>query len=97
MSDCYIYYRVALDHEPAARVALHTMLDEVAATAGIRGQAHCKTHEPLLWMEVYPDVGDAEAFVSLLTGLSARHGLDACLEDNQRRHVELFIPLDPTP
>lgn len=95
MSDCYIYYRVAPDHEPAARRAVHAMLAEVEATTGIRGQAFSKPHEPLLWMEVYSGVTDAEAFVSLLTELSTRHGLDVCLEDNQRRHVELFVPLNP--
>ena len=95
MSDCYIYYRVARDCEPAARRAVHAMLAEVEATTGISGRAWCKPHEPLLWMEVYPGVTDAEAFVSLLTELSTRHGLDACLEHNQRRHTELFVPLNP--
>ena len=95
MADCYIYYRVAATHEAAARRAVQAMLAEIEATTGIRGQASCKTMEPLLWMEVYRGVGDGEAFVSLLTGLSARHGLDACLEDNQRRHVEEFVPLNP--
>ena len=95
MSDCYVYYRVALDREPEARRLVHAMLAEVEATTGIRGQSSRKTHEPLLWMEVYSGVTDAEAFVSLLTELSARHGLDPCLEDNQRRHVELFVPLNP--
>lgn len=94
MSDCYVYYRVALDREADARRAVHAMLDEVEATTGIRGVACRKAVEPLLWMEVYAGVTDGEAFVSLLTELSARHGLDACLEDNQRRHVEEFIPLN---
>jgi len=95
MSDCYVYYRVALDREADARRAVHALLAEVEATTGIRGVACRKTVEPLLWMEVYPGVTDGEAFVSLLTELSARHGLDACLEDNQRRHVEEFVPLNP--
>ena len=71
------------------------MIKLVETKTGIRGHVHCKPLEPLLWMEVYPGVGDSEAFVSLLAELSARHGLDACLEDNQRRHVEEFVPLNP--
>lgn len=94
MSDCYVYYRVAPTREPDARRAVHAMLAEVEATTGIIGQACRKPVEPLLWMEVYRDVGIGGAFVSLLTELSARHGLDACLEDNQKRHVEEFVPLD---
>ena len=96
MSDCYIYYRVAPDRQADARTAVRSMLAEVEATTGIRGHAHCKTIEPLLWMEVYPGVVDGEAFLSLLAELSSRHGLDACLEANQRRHVEQFVPLDPS-
>jgi hypothetical protein len=99
MSDCYVYYRIALDREADARGAVVALIAEVEATTGIRGRAYCKTVEPLLWMEVYPGVVDGEAFVSLLAELSARHGLDACLEDNQRRHVEEFtelgVPLNP--
>ena len=95
MSDCYIYYRVALDREHDARRSVQAILGEVEATTGIRGQASRKAHEPLLWMEVYEGVTDAEEFVSLLTELSARHGLDPCLEDNQRRHVEHFVALNP--
>ena len=95
MSDCYVYYRVAPARETDARRAVDAMLAEVEATTAIRGQVCCKPIEPLLWMEVYPCVADSEAFVSLLTQLSARHGLDACLEDNQRRHIEEFVPLNP--
>ena len=94
MSDCYVYYRVALAREADARRAVHALLAAVEATAGIRGEACCKPVEPLLWMEVYRGVGDGEAFISLLTGLSAHCGLDACLEDNQQRHVEEFVSLD---
>ena len=95
MSDCYVYYRVDLERDDDARRAIHALLDEVAAETGIHGVAYRKTSEPLLWMEVYPGVVDGDAFLSLLTQLSSRHGLDACLEAGQRRHVEEFVPLNP--
>jgi hypothetical protein len=94
VSDCYIYYRVAAEHEQAARRALHTMLAELEASARIVGNAYCKTGEPLLWMEVYTAVADPDALVDLLTRLAERHGLINCLAENQRRHVEHFLPLD---
>jgi hypothetical protein len=94
MSDCYIYYRVAAEHEPAARSALQAMLAELEASAGIAGKAYCKASEPLLWMEVYTAVADPEALVHLLAGLADHHRLVACLADNQRRHVEHFLPLE---
>ena len=94
MSDCYVYYRVSPAREADARRAVHALLDEVETTTGIRGEPCCKPVEPLLWMEVYRGVGDSEAFVSLLAALSGRLGLDACLEDNQKRHIEQFVPLN---
>ena len=94
MSDCYIYYRVAAEHEPAARRALQAMLAELEASAGIVGHAYSKSLEPLLWMEVYTAVADRDALVEVLTGLATRHGLIACLAENQRRHIEHFLPLN---
>ena len=93
MTDCYVYYRIALDREADARRALDAMLDEVATTTGIRGDAYRKTSEPLLWMEVYRRVADSDAFLSQLSELSARFGIDGCLDTDQRRHVEAFVPL----
>ena len=93
MSDCYVYYRVAAEHEPAARRALAAMLAELEAS-GIAGRAYVKALEPLLWMEVYAAVADPDALVDLLDELAGRHGLTSCLAENQRRHVEHFAPLD---
>jgi len=93
VSDCYVYYRVAPEHEPAARRALAAMLAELEAS-GIAGRAFVKALEPLLWMEVYAAVADPGALVDLLEELAGRHGLTRCLAENQRRHVEHFAPLD---
>jgi len=93
VSDCYIYYRVAAEHAEAARRALHAMLAELEASARIVGRAYCKAEEPLLWMEVYTAVADPDALVDLLGRLAEQHGLIACLAENQRRHVEHFLPL----
>ena len=59
MSDCYIYYRIAVEREQLARTALRTMLAELEASTQIVGHAYSKMHEPLLWMEVYTGVADA--------------------------------------
>ena len=93
MSECYVYYRVAAEHEPAARRALAAMLAELEVS-GIAGRAYVKVLEPLLWMEVYAAVADPDALGDLLDELAGRHGLTGCLAENQRRHVEHFAPLD---
>ena len=95
MTDCYVYYRIDAAHEAEARRALEAMLVALRA-AGVIGKVYRKTHEPLLWMEVYSDVADADRLVDTLTGLAETHGLTACLAENQRRHVEIFSPLSPT-
>ncbi len=94
MSDCYVYYRVVAEHEPAARRALHAMLADLEAGERIAGRAYCKALEPLLWMEVYTGVDDPETLIGRLDPLAAKHGLLACLTDTQRRHAEHFLPLD---
>ena len=94
MADCYIYYRIAAEREQRARDALRAMLAELQASTQIAGRVYSKAQEPLLWMEVYIEIPDADALVDLLTGLAERHGLTACLADNQRRHAEYFLPLD---
>lgn len=93
MADCYVYYRVAAEHEQAARSALVALLAELEASARVVGRAYCKAEEPLLWMEVYTGVADPDALVELLAGLAERYGLIRCLANNQRRHVEHFLPL----
>jgi hypothetical protein len=95
MPDCYVYYRVAVEHAPAARLALNAMLGELESSLRVAGRVYCKAHEPLLWMEVYTGVRDPDALVALLAGLAERHGLNACLAEDERRHVEHFIPLKP--
>ncbi len=94
MADCYIYYRIAAEREEPARHALIGMLAELEASTQIAGRVYRKAQEPLLWMEVYSGIPDADALVDLLTGLAERHGLTRCLADNQRRHAEYFLPLD---
>ena len=93
MADCYVYYRVADEHEQAARHALHAMQAELQTCTGIVGRAYSKATEPRLWMEVYNGIADPDALVDLLDRLAERHWLIGCLAENQRRHVEHFLPL----
>jgi len=93
MADCYVYYRIDAAREDEATRALDAMLVALQTATGIAGRVYFKTHEPLLWMEVYVDLADIDGFVDKLTALAETHGLTACLAENQRRHVEQFSPL----
>jgi hypothetical protein len=92
VTDCYVYYRVDPAREAAARTALAALLAELDATDGIRGRVFRKVHEPLLWMEVYAGLADPDAVMDRVDALAHKHGLAACLAENQRRHVEHFMP-----
>ena len=92
-ADCYVYYRVDSSREDPARAALAALLAELEATTGVRGAAFCKTNEPLLWMEVYAGLADAESVMDAVDRLAAKHGLTGCLAEHERRHVEQFSPM----
>jgi hypothetical protein len=93
VTDCYVYYRVDPAREAAARTALAVLLADLEATDGIHGRAFRKVQEPLLWMEVYSGLADPDAVMDRVDALAHKHGLAACLAENQRRHVEHFRPL----
>jgi len=93
--DCYVYYRVDQTREAAARVALAALLAELDGTEGVRGTVFRKVHEPLLWMEVYAGLTDADAVMDRVDALAHKHGLVACLAGNERRHVEQFAAFSP--
>ena len=92
MTDCYVYYRVEAAREAEARAALAAMLVDLATATGISGRIYRKVGEPLLWMEVYTAVADADALTGVLSALAAKHGLAGCLAGNQKRHIERFAP-----
>jgi hypothetical protein len=94
MADCYVYYRIDAGREAEALRALGAMLAALKSASGIVGKVYRKTHEPLLWMEVYKDVADADRLIDALTGLAETCGLSACIAESQRRHVEQFSPLE---
>ena len=93
MADCYIYYRIAAAREAEALRALDAMLAALRSASGVTGRIYRKTHEPLLWMEVYTDVDDVDRLADTLAELAAVHGLTACIAENERRHIEQFSPL----
>lgn len=92
MPGYYIYYRVepARAEELEARVrALQTAL---CAETGVHGRLLRKRGEPLLWMEVYEGVANAEAFERALDRLAREHGVADALQPGSQRRTECFFP-----
>ncbi|MCW5606243.1 MAG: DUF4936 family protein, partial [Burkholderiales bacterium] len=58
--------------------------------AGVQGRLLRKRGEPLLWMEIYENVGDEAQFEWALADAAGRLGIQGFLQTGTQRHVECF-------
>lgn len=89
-SSYYIYYRVDAAKTGACAVAVEYVLDAVRRKTGVQGRVLKKRNEPLLWMEVYEQVGDEAAFEWELAEAVAGSGIATMLQPGSGRHIECF-------
>ena len=89
----YIYYRVAPDKAAACEPVVKELLAVVEEATGVSGRMLKKNSEPLLWMEVYENVAEAEAekFEMELAGAAARLGVLDYLQSESARRTECFV------
>jgi hypothetical protein len=86
----YIYYRVAAGQVSACEQKIAGLMAFVARETGVAGRVLKKRREPLLWMEVYENVADGDAFErALAQAVSAAHA-DECLQAGSSRRIECF-------
>lgn len=83
----YVYYQLP-SPTPALLQALRDAQDEVAAVCGVRTRLMRRRDDATTWMEVYEEIGDANAFGRGLEGVMARRGL---LQATAPRHEEWFV------
>lgn len=87
---CYVYYRVLPDHEQQASMAARKTMHDVRTLTGANARLMRKVAEPLLWMEVYENVGDQDTFLSAMGRCVRASGLENWLADGGKRHIEVF-------
>ena len=87
---CYVYYRVAPDHIAEASRAARQTVEQMRSLTGVDGQLMTKVNEPLLWMEVYEDIGDEAAFLSTMCKCVEQTNLARWLQGERQRHTEIF-------
>ncbi len=87
---CFVYYRVSPGHLCEAGRAAQQTVDRVVNLTGVTGQLMTKVNEPLLWMEVYENIGDPTAFLSAMQQCFEQSGLVRWLEGDRQRHTEMF-------
>ncbi len=86
----YVYYAVDPAVATTASAQVARFLEAMREATGTPGRLLHRADEPLLWMEVFENVEDREAFASTLERLSAAHLLGDLVEPGRSRHVECF-------
>jgi len=87
---CYVYYRVSPGHVAQASAAARETILAMQTATGVDARLMTKVAEPLLWMEVYEDIGDQDAFLSAMRQCVQNSGLGDWLADGGKRHTEVF-------
>ena len=82
----YVWYQVTGDRQVAA-AASGALLRAVFERTGVTGRLLARCDDTATWMEVYENVGDADAFARALADLAQQCGAAG------DRHVECFAAL----
>jgi hypothetical protein len=88
---CYVYYRIAPEQAARAREAVAEALATLEQRHGVIGRLMSGAEEPLLWMEVYENLHDADRVLGELDGLLAERRFDAFLAPGSARKTERFV------
>lgn len=86
----YIYYRVEPANAAVLKARIHEMQAALHNQTGVAGRLLEKRDEPLLWMEVYENVADAESFEDALMHVVEEYHIRQLLEPGSQRHTECF-------
>ena len=88
MFNVYVYYRLDPRHADEAETLIRALMAQMTCRAGVTSQLLKKCDEPLLWMESYSGITDAENFLRELSSVADEYDVGIFL--NGERHVECF-------
>lgn len=94
MFNVYVYYRLDPRQADEAESLIRALMARMACRAGVTSQLLKKCDEPLLWMESYSGISDAESFLRELSSVADEYDIGVFLDGE--RHVECFSD-DNTP
>jgi hypothetical protein len=89
----YVWYRIDADEADCER-AIRGMMARLGCRTGIAGRLLKKRDEARLWMEVYTDVADPDAFQARLRQAVDEYDVEMFIDGP--RHTECFVG-EPTP
>lgn len=88
MFHVYVYYRIDPRHADAAETPIRAMMARLACRLNVTTQLQKKRDEPLLWMESYAGVKDADVFVRELVRAADEYDVSVFIDGE--RHMECF-------
>lgn len=88
MFNVYVYYRLDPRHADEAETPIRALMARVACRAGVTAQLLKKRDEPLLWMESYTGITQADSFLRELASVADEYDIGMFLAGE--RHVECF-------
>lgn len=91
--DIYVYYKVPAEHSQPVRSLVDRILRDVRAETGVSGTLLRRRDDAATWMEVYPNIADADAFEKKLADIVARHAFEQAVPAGIRRWTEVFRPI----
>ena len=84
----YVYYRVDPAQARAGEPVIGELFAAIRQATGVAGRLLRKRGEPLLWMEVFENVGDEAQFERTLAETASRLQLQTFLQAGTGRHTE---------
>lgn len=84
----YIYYRVLAD-DAETELLVRSMQSRLACGSGVAGYLLKRSDDPLTWMEVYENVGDATAFERQMQRML--EAVDIAMFIDGKRMIERFL------
>jgi hypothetical protein len=84
----YIYYRIQADDADAAREEVATLQARLSSFCGAAPRHMVRCGDSAMWMEVYQDVRQPEAFIDAMQSCLDEPGLD--ILRRSERHLECF-------
>ena len=88
MFTLYVYYRLDPRQANDAETPIRALMDSLACRCGVSAQLLKKRDDPLLWMEAYTGIVDADAFERALKNAADAFDLGQFIDG--LRHIECF-------
>ena len=88
MFNVYVYYRLDPRHAGEAETSIRSLMASLACRTGASARLLKKRDEPLLWMEVYTDIADADTFERALQNAADEFDIDIFIDG--MRQIECF-------